>query len=371
MKFINENNNVITNIVSKSKLEEESKCSQKVWRDLRTDRTNNNSISLNKAKIFNILAYEELNTIFNIEDSISLNEKLSSYKIEEIFEIQNQINQNIDFELLFKNQELLSLGEIITVKESGMDMKIAPSAITYREIKKKPYIAIYEFKSGFNTIYEVDKAALFVAYVIFKKYNLPIIINRLNLRSGKIWSEEISLNQIKRIEPFILEDSKKYLERVNSEIIPEFTPGSVCSHCEHIEKCEGRKYPSNLKNKFKIVLWAKELIKKYEKEIKDYSKEVINNSSLISKEGNAALPFLNGKYGAEIKTSKSFQLPNRKLKKQEVIKKLLESKEVSNESIIDSLDIKFSEEISEILLEKLNISLKENYRTTLKIEESD
>ena len=371
MKFFNESEikKVRVMSASKSRLAEYKKCPLKAAKKMRDTKYRNiDSKQLEIGKLAHELAEIELNKIqgkdFNIEDI----EK--RYDMPVILEVKESMFKWLNFNKLFEDKTIIEIEESFSVDmeevTEGFKLIIKPDAVAYGEIDKNPYMFIYEWKSGFNMTTEVDNEAIVYAYGAYKKYGLPIIFNRVNLRTGKIFSHEFSAQSLVDLEPMLISLMKRYKRDMEDEILPEFTPGGHCQYCPFISECEGRKYVSSLRHKQKAAIWAKELAKKYEAEVKAAAKVVLDNTEITS-DTEVLLPFLDNKYGVVADTSKSYQLATRKVSKKDLISLIKDSGYF--EEFIDSMDLKITENQAEILKENFDIPVKEVTRTTIKLKE--
>jgi len=377
MKFINKKESKTKRVssTSKSRLAQFGRCPLRAYKSLRSTKEN-----IENARILDIgiLAHEiAASKMFALIDQEYNLEKLTErYPLDVIYEVQNDIGKRVDFERLMKDQVIINIEESFSIElpEIGENFRLIakPDALTYRDINGEQYICVYEWKSGFSLNAEVDTEALTYAYAAHKNFGLPVLFNRVNIRTGKIWSHEFSPQSLSDIEPMLLSLIKRYKEEMESDITPEFKPGAHCQNCPFITKCEGRKYVSTLKQKYKTVLWAKELAKKYESEVKEAAAHVLANAvpSETDQFGNQVLlPFFEGKYGAVAEISTGYQLSTRKVKKSDIIALLRDTEDF--DIIANSLDIKFNEAAYNVLVNKYKVPMKEVVRTSIKIKEKE
>lgn len=375
MKFKNEKPSNKKNVssCSKSRLALYEKCPLRAYKTLReTSRSVDNARMLDVG----ILAHEiAAKKVFAVaEKEYNLEEVSNRFPMDVIYEVQAAVTNAVDYEKLFRNQAIIGIEESFSfeIPELGKDFRLIakPDALTYREVKNNYYMGVYEWKSGFAFNSEVDTEAIVYAYATYKKYGLPVMFTRLNIRTGKSWSHEFTIQALEDIEESLLKLIAKYKKDMESDITPEFKPGTHCQYCPYIAQCQGRKYVNTLRHKYKAALWAKELAKKYESEVKEAAKSVLSNGvpSELEGEGTSVLlPFLDNRYGAIAETSKSYQLATRKIKKDQILNLLLESGQLEN--VLDKLDIKFDEELSDMLVENYQVPMKEVVRTSIKLKE--
>lgn len=358
--------------VSKSRLASFSKCPQRSWLALRdTERSIDNNRFLDIGILAHELAAEQVYVIAGKEYNLESIE--ARFPPEIIYAVKTEIDGKVNFEKLLKNQHILEIEQSFSIEmemiEKDFRLIVKPDLITYRDIKGKPFISVYDWKTGFSMSTEVDIEAMIYAYAAFKKYGINIIFNRVNIKSGKIWSHEFTYENLLLIEPIIIPLIKRFKRTMEKGMVPEFKPGSHCATCKYIAQCDGRKYISSLRHKYKAAVWAKELAKKYETEVKGAAAEVLSATQLPDLPDRdkeiVLLPFLNGEFGAIAETSKSYQLAGRKIKKVDIIKALLQANML--DQVIENLDLKFDAEVSEFLSENFKIPMKEVVRTSIKL----
>lgn len=358
--------------VSKSRLASFAKCPQRSWLALRdTERSIENNRFLDMGILAHELAAEQVYELVGKQYNLEAIE--ARFPPEIIFAVKTEIEGKVNFERLLKNQHVLEIEQSFSVEmemiEKDFRLIVKPDLITYRDIEGKPFISVYDWKTGFAMSTEVDTEAMIYAYAAFKKYGISIIFNRVNIKTGKIWSHEFTVENLLMIEPILIPLIKRFKKNMESAMVPEFKPGSHCATCKYISKCDGRKYISSLRHKYKAAIWAKELAKKYETDVKSAAAEILSATQLPDLKDRekeiVLLPFLNGEFGAIAETSKSYQLGSRKIKKVDIIKALMQANML--DSIVDQLDLKFNEEVSNFLVEQFKIPMKEVVRTSIKL----
>lgn len=354
---------------SKSKISLYNKCPLRAYKTLREVKGDfGGSKMLDIGMLAHELAAKEVYELSGKEYNL---EKLAErYPLEVIYEVQENTRATVNFEKIFKDQTIIGVEETFSVELPGVaeDFKLIskPDAVAFGNINGQPYVRVYDWKTGYGTINEIDSEAIIYAYAAYKKYSLPVIFSRVSLTTGRYWSNEFSTVSLEKMTPMLVGLLKSYKKDMESEVLPEFKPGSHCHYCPFITQCDGRKYVTTLRQKMKAAIWAKELAKKYEAEVKDAAKEVLGNIKEPLKEGEIPLlPFLDNRYGAIANTSRSFQLASRKIKAKDVIK-LLEESGLLGE-VIDNLTLKLDLH-SANLLNSLQIPTKEVVRTTIKLE---
>ena len=351
--------------VSKSKLDIFDKCPLQAWKKERdTGHTSTHSRNLDIGVLAHELAAKA------VAESVGINRVVSNLEERFPLDVIFQVQEDINFAKL-----LLNYGEDLTIigVEESASLSIESMNNEFRintrydclgrlTVKNQTYIVVDDFKTGFQLKTQVDTEALLYAYVAYKTYDLPVIFRRISLNSGKVWSKEFSIEGLKRIESSILLKIAKYKEEMESDYVPEHTPGSHCYYCPELMRCQGRKYIDTLNDKYKIALWAKEVAKFRETEVKSAAALLINEESI---DGQILIPFLeNGKYGAIASVSESYQLNGRKIKKSDIIRLLIETDEI--EDFVDDIDIKFSPELANKLM-SYNIPMKQVIRTSVKL----
>jgi hypothetical protein len=345
-----------------------------MYQDIRnTKRSVENSRVLDIGILAHEIAAKEVFQLAGKE--YNLEKIIERFPMDVIYEVQESVKGSVNFERLFSGQAIIAVEESFSVDlpqvAENFRLISKPDAMTYREVRGTPYMCVYEWKSGFTINASVDTEALVYAYATHKKYGLPVIFNRVNIRTGKIWSHEFTAQSIIDIEPMLISLMKKFKVDMESEFTPEFKPGSHCQYCPYIAKCDGRKYVNTLRHKYKAALWAKELAKKYEDEVKRAAAEVL--ATAVPENGEEGtevlLPFLEGRYGAVANTTKSYQLGTRKIKKADIIKALKEADML--DAVIDNLDLKFDEDVANLLSGSFDIPMKEVVRTTIKLQEKE
>jgi hypothetical protein len=375
MKFFDEKKlaKIRVNSASKSRLGIYKKCPLMAAKKLRdTKKRESNSKALDIGILGHDLAEIELRRISGKEINVSSMEAEleKKYDLPVIYAVKNDLFKRLSFDKLFEDQTIIEIEESFSVDmeevAEGFKLIIKPDAVSYREINGNPYMSIYEWKTGFNMVTEIDTESIIYAYGAYRKYGLPIIFNRVNLRNGKIFSHEFSPESLIDMEQMLISLMKRYKRDMEDEILPEFEPGSHCQYCDFINECEGRKYVSSLRHKYKAAVWAKELAKRYESEVKTAAKEVLSHSQPSEGEETVLLPFLNGKFGAVAEISKSFSLATRKVNKKDLIKLIKDSEHF--EDFLDSMDIKIQEHLVNVVEEEFGIPVKEVIRTSIKLK---
>ena len=354
---------------SKSKISLYNKCPLRAYKTLREVKGDfGGSKMLDIGMLAHELAAKEVYKLSGKEYNI---EKLAlRYPLEVIYEVQENTRAKVNFEKIFKDQSIISIEETFSIElpEIDKDFKLIskPDAIAFGNINGQPYVRIYDWKTGYGTINEIDSEAIIYAYAAYKKYSLPVIFARVSLTTGKFWSNEFSTVSLENMTPMLIGLLKSYKKDMENEVLPEFKPGSHCQYCPFITQCDGRKYVTTLRQKMKAAIWAKELAKKYENEVKNAAKEVLGNIKEPLKEGEIPLlPFLDNRYGAIANTSKSYQVASRKIKAVDILNLLIDSGLISN--VVDNLKLKLDQD-SANLLNSLQIPTKEVVKTTIKLE---
>jgi len=355
--------------VSKSRYADYERCPLKAYKQIRETKKN---FSRGKMLDVGILGHD----IAAVESSRVLGGNYVStqedFSLEVVYEVNEEIRGHINFDSLLQDQVLVGIEEQYSIElpdvEDGFSLTVKNDLTTYREIRNIPYTVIYEWKTGYQIASEADSEAILYAYAAYKKYGLPVIFIRLGLRNGKRFVKEFKVEALEAIEPTVINLVKRYKKDMEDTYSPEFRPGSHCQYCDYIASCDGRKYIASLRHKYKAAIWAKEFAKKYDAEVKAAAKEILEKEGKPSVgESSVLIPFLEGRYGAIASTSSSFQLATRKIKKADIIAKLVEAGRL--EEFLPNLELKFDEEVAKKLSEEFEIPFKEVIRTSIKLEE--
>jgi CRISPR/Cas system-associated exonuclease Cas4 (RecB family) len=372
MNFVDEKpkNSIMVKSASKSRLDKFQKCPQWLYRDIRSDKPQVESESLEIGKLAHEIAARKVREKFEgIEFDIS--DLGDRYDLDVIYEVLSNMTNKVKFDYLLKDQNLIAIEENMSVDlpQVSEDFKllIKCDLVTFRMIGSDSYIVVYDWKSSFNISEKNDIEAKVYAYALSKKYAMPVIFNRVSLSTGKVAPMKFSMENINLMEYFLLEEIKKYKKEMESEVIPEFKPGGHCQYCPFITQCDGRKYISSLRHKHKAAIWAKELAKHLEKEVKEAANEVASKGIPTEEGIHVLLPFLDGRYGAVAKSSSSWGLAGRKITKKQVLTTLIRNEEI--EDFIDLIDIKFNEELSAHLEKNYKLKTKKSTRTTISLQE--
>ena len=374
MKFVDTNNlkNKLKS-VSKSKLMAYEKCPLMAYKTARDTKPNSGGKALDIGILAHEIAAKKVAELAGIERSIDSEEIMEEYSIEVIYDVTEEIFKYNNFSYLYNNMQLIGVEESISFDmpeiEENFRFNARFDAISFMDLNDQKYIIVDDFKSGYQISTEVDTEAIVYAYAAYKHFGgLPVIFRRIGLRNGKTWEHEFSAESLESMERVIYFKIKHWKDEIEGELVPEYTPGSHCLYCPYLSKCQGRKDVSNLQKKYKAAIWAKQLAKQYENEVKLAAKEVLEHMSPEDLHSEVVvLPFLGDKYGAVAKTTESYQLKTRKVKKAEVISMLIETGEISKYT--DSIDIKFSERLSEDLQETFKIPMKKVVKTTISLVE--
>lgn len=368
MEFIDtkKTNALVVKSASKSRLATYSKCAKRAYEDLRSVKPFNGG-----SKILDIgnVAHEMANRIvqkFMGKDLPDYKPEFGDYSMEAIFEFQENIQKNLD-----KIEGLLSGHAVIASEESfsiemdniaeGFRFIAKPDAVAFTDIEGQSYIHVFEWKTGFTPINEVDDEAILYAYSAYKKYSLPVIFTRVNLRTGGVFAHVFKPSSLDRIEPEIIKKISKFKKDMESEVSPEFVPGAHCSHCPYLMKCDGRKYAHSLQQKFKVAVWAKAVASNCEGEVKAAAAEIL----ALSPDKTVLIPFLDDKFGVEAQHSETIQLAGRKVSKKDIFKMLVESDQLN--LIENSIDFKFSPELKEVLENSFGVKTKVVNKTVIKL----
>jgi len=357
------------NTASKTLITQYEDCPLRTYKHLRdTDKTSDHSRLLDIGILGHDIAASAASDILQG----SYEPTTENFPLEVVYEVNEEIRDHVNFKELLADQSLIGIEEKYTVSfpevSEDFNLIVKNDLTTYREIKGIPYTVIYEWKTGYNIKMEVDAEAILYALAAYKKYGLPVIFIRLGLRNGKRFPKVFSIDSLEDIQPDVVKLLKRYKRDMEDEFSPEFNPGSHCQHCKYIAQCDGRKYIGSLRHKLKASIWAKELAKHYEKEVKAAAQLVLEKDGKPGVgEVTALLPFLDGKYGAVAKTSSSFQLKTRKVKKAEIMDKILEVGAFAEYAPF--MELKFNEEVAAKLESDFEIPFKEVIRTTISIQE--
>lgn len=351
------------NSVSKSALVDYGKCAKMAKLKKSDPRPNVASDKMNVGILGHEVAAREVAALFGIQRGVSEN-----YSLEVLFEVQEKIGKYTKFNELYNNMSLIGLEYSVSLDmpEIGEGFRFNGrfDAICSIEINHQSYIVIDDFKTGYHISTAIDSEALIYAYVAQQLYGLPVVFRRIGLMNGKVWSHTFSIDSINKMKESILLSIKMYKMDMESDMVPEWTPGGHCLYCPYLMSCQGRKSLKTINDRFKVAIWAKNVAKFNETLVKIAAKEVLDNSSGLEN-GAVLIPFINGGYGAVVSVSESYGLKGRKIKKSDVIRLLIETGEI--DKYIDCLDLKMSEELANELKKVYKMPTQKTTKTTLKL----
>jgi CRISPR/Cas system-associated exonuclease Cas4 (RecB family) len=352
---------------SKSKIASFKKCALKAYKDARNTKAFSGSSSqMSVGNIAHEFADRKVKEMMGL-DVAPYDYASSSYDLETYFEFYSKIERNLrKIDGILSGHTIISTEESFTIELddvcTGFRFIAKPDVLSYTEYTGVNYIHVTDWKTGFSSINNVDEEALLYAYAAFKKYNMPVVFSRLNLMTGASYTHTFHETILMQLEPQIIKILKDYKKAMESNISPEFQPGSHCSYCPYIEQCDGRKYAHSLQQKFKIAIWAKALASKMESEVKASAGELLAQSP----EETIPVSFLNGRYGVEAQVSESIQLAGRKVSKKDIFEMLIEDE--SLELIKDTIDFKISPELKDALENLHSVKTKVVTRTVIKLK---
>lgn len=368
MEFIDtkKTNALIVKSASKSRLATHGKCALRAYKDLRSVKAfNGGSTILDIGNIAHEMANREVQ-LFMGKELEEYKPEFGEYSMEAIFEFQETIQPNLN-----RIHGLLSGHAVIASEESfsiemenigeGFRFIAKPDAVAFTDIDGESYIHVFEWKTGFTPINVVDDEAILYGYAAYKKYNLPVIFTRVNLRTGGTFAHVFKPASLEAIEGEIFKKIAKFKKEMESEVSPEFVPGAHCSHCPYIMQCDGRKYAHSLQQKFKVAVWAKALAARNEGEVKAAAAEIL----ALSPEETVLVPFLDDKFGVEAQHSETIQLAGRKVSKKDIFKMLIASEQT--DLIADSINFKFTPELKDVLEGSFGVKTKTVNKTVIKL----
>jgi len=345
--------------VSKTRLRDYEKCPLMLYKKLRDNEPYTESVQLQIGIMANELAKKKIAEsagkkyeVHNIEDRFSL---VVVDKVLNIIE-----NKNI--ESYYTDLQVIAIDESVAIQmdniEKGFMFSAKLDVVSFTEINNQKYVVVDELKSGQAIKRETDIDSIMGAYAAHEHYGgLPVIFRRIALSSNLIFIDEFSIERIERLKPFIYFKTKELKEDMESDLIPCYKPGNHCLYCKYIHSCQGRKNISSLQNKFKAAIWAEMYAKKYKKEVKNAATELLKYIPINEEaEETVLLPFLNGRYGAVAKTTESWQLKGRSIKKNEILKVLIETGEIND--FIDNIELKFNETLAKKLENEYKVPMK-------------
>lgn len=366
MKFIDVNKRKEIKKVSKSLLSKYEKCPLWAYKDIRETKPKNFS---SKPLEVGILAHEYAAKMLAEKIGVTREVNENKFPLEVVYEVKQMIKK-INLDYFYRNLQIIGVEEYLTFESPEVEKDFVFAgrfdALSFTEVEEQKYIVVDDFKTSFVISTEVDSEALIYAYAVNKHFGLPVIFRRISLRNGRYFSHTFESADLEDMKETILFKIKFWKEELEGELIPEYTPGSHCQYCPYLSSCQGRKDISNLNKKYKAAIWAKQFAKKYETEVKAAAAEVLTHTTEIE-DGEVLLPFLDNKYGAVAKISKSYSLKTRKFKKEDIIKLLIETGEI--DKYINLLDIKLDESLAKELAEDYKIPTKEVVRTTVSLVE--
>lgn len=375
MKFVNTKN--LTNkikSVSKSRLADHEKCPLMAYNKARDTKPNQGGRALEVGILAHEIAAKKAADIAGIAREV--NNVMERFPMDVIYEVQEEIFKHTNFSHLYNTMQIIGVEESVSFPMPDIADNFRFNGrfdcVAYMEINKQKYIVVDDYKTGFQISTDVDTEAIVYAYAAFKHFGgsaLPVIFRRIGLRNGKTWSHEFSVDTLNNMESVIVFKVQHWKDEMEGELIPEHTPGSHCLYCPYLRNCSGRRHVDSLHRKYKAAIWAKQYAKALESEVKSAAMEVLSASETPStNEELVLLPFLGDRYGAVAKTTESYQLKGRKLKKAEIIKMLVETGEIGD--YLDQVDIKFNEDLSVLLNDTYKIPMKRVTRTAVSLVES-
>jgi len=358
--------------VSKTKLVDFNKCPLMAYKKVRDNSAFIENADIQRGNLAHELAEKKIADEFNLDfSSENIEER---FNLEVINEVLN-IMENTNILHYYKGMQVFGIEESVVIEldnikeDDIVSLSCRFDIVSYAEIDNQRYIVVDDLKSGQAVKESTDTEAIIYAFVAYEKFGgLPVIFRRIALSSNKKFVEIFTPEKLEKLRPSIMFQIKKYVEEMESDMIPEYTPGDHCLCCPFISSCQGRKKVDSLQNKLKASIWAKAYAKKYENEVKSAAKEIMEKiPTAPSGEEVVLVPFLNGKYGVKQKTSSSWGLKGRKISKKDIINLLIETGDI--ESYKDALDIKFNESLAKKLTEDYEIETKETVKTTLSFED--
>jgi len=359
------------NSVSKSRLQDFEKCPLMAYKKIRDTSAFESNQAIEIGNLTHELAEKRIADFANIEFHIqNIAQRYDLVTIDTV----NSMLENKNIESFYSDIQVIAIEEPISVSmpevREGFVFSARFDIVSFAEIDEQRYIIVDDLKSSPAIKKEIDLEAIFYAYLAYEKYGgLPVIFRRISLSSNQVFKEIFSVNRIEKMKPNIIFKAMQYMEDMESEMLPEYNPGKHCLYCPYISTCKGRKEINSLHNKFKASIWAKMYAKRYEGEVKSAAQEVLNRQYLpLPGEEVVLLPFLRNRYGVTAKTSESWQLAKRNLKKADIINLLIETGDISD--FISNLDIKFNEELAEKLSREYDIEMKRVVKTSISLVET-
>ena len=354
--------------VSKSKLQDYDKCPLLAFKKLRDTKYREPEGLMLKGILAHELAQEKIAHMAGLKFfARNVEERFPLEIINEVYDITEKSN----IEKYYNDLQVFGIEESVSFELNDIKEDLMISCrfdvVSYAEIDNQKFIVVDDLKSGQAVTNKTDTESIIYAFAAYEKFGgLPVIFRRLSLSSNKNFIETFSVERLEKLKPSIYFLIKKYVEDMESEMIPDYKPGNHCLYCNYISSCQGRKNVSSLQNKYKAAIWAKNYAKKYEAEVKSAAASILEHIPTTS-EDIVLLPFLDGRYGAVAKTTTSWQLKGRSVKKDEIVKMLIETGEIAEYSNL--IDIKFNEDISTLLSETYKIPMKEVVKTTVSLVE--
>jgi len=355
---------------SKSRLGDFEKCPLMAYKKLRDPKPIDMNFDLQVGNLAHELAEKKIADFAGINFQVNhMEERFPLVVIDKVLSILEKKN----IESYYNDFQVIGIEESFSIPmpEVSEDFMLTGrfDVISMADINDQKYIIVDDLKSGANFKKEVDTEAIVYAYAASEKYGgLPVIFRKIALASNAIFTEEFSRDRLMRLKPALIFKLKEYKEDMESEMIPDYTPGDHCVYCPYLSQCQGRKDLSSLNKKIKAATWAKQYAKKYESEVKSAAKEILEN---VPTEDNTLVlvPFLNGRYGAVSKISESWGLKKRDFNKKDIINLLIETGEIEN--FVDNLDIKFDERLASKISHDFEIPTKRTVRQTISIVEKN
>jgi len=366
------------NSASKSRLRDYDTCPLMAYEKLRKTEPMKPNKNMDIGSLAHELSYVQLSEFSGIPfESRNIEERFPIDVIDTVYEMLT----DRDLSIYYKDIQIMGIEESVSINVPGINAENEPmfvlngrfDIVSTADIDDQRYIVVDDLKGGAAVKKDTDIEAIVYAIAAYEKYGgLPVIFRRISLGSRMVHKETFSVARIKRLIPILKFKMKEYKVNMESEMIPEYIPGDHCVSCDNLEKCQGRKIVHSLQHKVKAAEWAKQYAKVKNKEVEAAVKEYMQNKFVVNSisDGSTheALPFLNGKFGASINVSSTWQLKGRSFKKADVLKLLAETGDLEDLIAEDLVSFKLNESIAKKLSEEYKIPTHEVYRTTVSLE---
>jgi CRISPR/Cas system-associated exonuclease Cas4 (RecB family) len=351
MKFIEENKKLVLSTISPYFVKEFKTCPLKAWNIKRAKKEESEAFLLNG--YMNEMISKSLASITK-EDYKVDEEPYALYP--EIKYEAKLLASRVDLKGLTYNSEVIGYGMMMSEKlTSDMNLMALMDIVLLKDESTNPYIHMIDIKSGFKIDSEVTTSVMITAYILAKKYGLPVLFSYYSARTGKQWEKLFSYNEAISFKDDLEKQAIAIKTVIEDEESPEGKPSTdKCLICPFLENCYAKDLDEtnqeSLMNKYQLASAMAKYTQEQLKALRNANDKPVEISG----------------YKVDFSESETIAIATPKVTKKDII--LLLAKTGNLNTILSDIDIKYTDKVVNAAKE-LGIDFKKRINRKISIKE--